>query len=60
MSGLQSYSFTLQLVGKALLATLEEGLGDGFTKEVKDAYIAFYSVVSKGMKEGLSEYSSDE
>lgn len=44
-----------QVVGQALIGTLEQGLGDAFTPEVKEAYIAFYSVVTKHMKEGLSD-----
>jgi nitric oxide dioxygenase len=36
-------------VGAALLATLEKGLGAGFTPEVRDAWIACYNQVSAGM-----------
>ena len=34
------------VVGSALLWTLEKGLGDGWTKEVADAWIAAYGTLS--------------
>lgn len=43
------------VVGQALLATLEGGLGEEFTPEVKEAYVTFYGIVTKTMKEGLNE-----
>ena len=43
-------------VGASLLWTLEQGLGEGFTPDVKDAWTATYSAVSGLMIEG-SEYS---
>ena len=49
-----------QLVGQALVATLEDGLKEEFTKEVKEAYIAFYTLVSQAMKEGLQEFSTTD
>ena len=45
----------LQVVGQALIETLEKGLGDKFTPEVKEAYIEFYKMVADNMKEGLHE-----
>jgi len=36
-------------VGEALLWTLEQGLGDAFTAEVKDAWATVYGIVSKTM-----------
>ena len=45
----------LQVVGQALIDTLEKGLGDKFTPEVKEAYIVFYTMVADNMKEGLHE-----
>lgn len=36
-------------VGEALLWTLEQGLGDAFTPEVKDAWATVYGIVSKTM-----------
>lgn len=39
-------------VGQALLATLEDGLGDRFTADARDAWIAVYGVISRTMLEG--------
>jgi hemoglobin-like flavoprotein len=41
-----------QLVGAALLWTLETGLGAAFTPEVKDAWTAVYTVLATTMIEG--------
>lgn len=38
-------------VGAALLATLEVGLGDGFTAEVKEAWATVYTVMADVMIE---------
>jgi len=38
-------------VGGALLLTLEQGLGDAFTSEVREAWTAMYGVVSRTMIE---------
>ncbi len=38
-------------VGAALLATLEAGLGDGFTPEVKDAWASVYGTMASVMIE---------
>lgn len=38
-------------VGEAFLWTLGQGLGDGFTDEVKGAWAAVYGVIAKVMKE---------
>lgn len=38
-------------VGAALLWTLEQGLGQAFTAEVKDAWATVYNVLAKCMKE---------
>lgn len=38
-------------VGDALLWTLEKGLGDGFTPEVKDAWASVYGVLATTMKD---------
>ena len=38
-------------VAQALLSTLQEGLGEGFTPEVKDAWVAAYTVLATTMKE---------
>ena len=36
-------------VGQALLLALEQGLGDAFTREVRDAWAALYSMISRTM-----------
>ena len=41
-------------VGVALLWTLEQGLGDGFTPDVKDAWVKVYTLVSTVMKEAAA------
>jgi len=43
------------VVGAALLWTLEKGLGDVFTDEVKNAWGAVYEVLATVMKEGAAE-----
>jgi len=42
-------------VGGALLLTLEQGLGDAFTPEVREAWTAMYGVVSRTMIEASRE-----
>ena len=42
-------------VGAALLWTLEQGLGDGFTSEVKDAWATVYGVLAGTMKSAAAE-----
>ena len=44
---------------QALLSTLEEGLGDHFTDEVKAAWTAVYGVVSSTMIAG-AEYEQEK
>ena len=43
------------VVGAALLWTLEQGLGDAFTDEVKNGWAAVYDVLAGVMKEGAAE-----
>lgn len=43
------------VVGASLLWTLEKGLGDAFTDEVKNAWGAVYEVLATVMKEGAAE-----
>jgi len=43
------------VVGAALLWTLEQGLGDAFTDEVKNAWAAVYELLATVMKEGAAE-----
>lgn len=40
-------------VGAALIATLEKGLGDAFTPEVRDAWTACYGLVSAEMIDAM-------
>jgi hemoglobin-like flavoprotein len=42
------------VVGSALLWTLEKGLGDAFTPEVKEAWVAVYTVLADTMKAGAA------
>ena len=43
------------VVGAALLWTLEQGLGEAFTDEVKNAWAAVYDVLAGAMKAGAAE-----
>lgn len=43
------------VVGASLLWTLEKGLGEEFTDEVKNAWGAVYEVLASVMKEGAAE-----
>lgn len=43
------------VVGAALLWTLEQGLGEAFTDEVKNAWAAVYEVLADTMKSGAAE-----
>lgn len=43
-----------QHVGESLLYTLEKGLGDEFTLEVKDAWVVLYTLLSNTMIEASS------
>jgi hemoglobin-like flavoprotein len=42
-------------VGAALLWTLEQGLGDAFTSDVKDAWATVYGVLAGTMKSAAAE-----
>jgi hemoglobin-like flavoprotein len=42
-------------VGAALLWTLEQGLGEGFTPEVKEAWVAVYAVLSSLMINAIEQ-----
>ncbi|MGC6432043.1 MAG: globin family protein [Jejuia sp.] len=42
-------------VGSALIYTLETGLGDAFTPDVKDAWVEVYTVLATTMKDAASE-----
>ena len=41
-------------VATALLWTLEKGLGEAFTPEVRDAWVAMYGVVTAAMQRGAA------
>jgi methyl-accepting chemotaxis protein len=47
-------------VAVTLLDTLDKGLGDAFTPDVKDAWVAIYGVVSSTMIAAASDDSSDQ
>jgi len=42
-------------VGEALIWTLEQGLGDDFTPEVKDAWVTTYTTLEKVMTDAAAE-----
>ena len=44
-----------ETVGAALIWTLEQGLGDAFTPEVREAWLALYGVVATTMQEAARE-----
>jgi hemoglobin-like flavoprotein len=41
------------VVGPALLSTLEEGLGESFTLPVHDAWVAAWDVIAAAMVRGM-------
>ena len=47
-----------ETVGAALLWTLEQGLGDAFTSDVKDAWVEVYTILSTTMKEAAAELAT--
>jgi hypothetical protein len=48
------------IVGQALLHTLETALGDAWTDEVKKGWIGVYTFVSTAMIEGAEEYLKEQ
>lgn len=42
-------------VGAALIWTLEQGLGEGFTPDVKDAWVETYTIVATTMKDAAAK-----
>ena len=46
-------------VGEALLRTLEEGLGEAWTPEVREAWAAAYGAIATVMRDGAGETSED-
>ena len=51
--GVQESHYTT--VGAALIDTLDAGLGDAFTTEVRDAWIEVYGLISQTMQRAASE-----
>jgi len=49
---------TLHTVAAELLWTLERGLGESFTPEVRDAWFAAYEALSSMMKAGATLYEA--
>lgn len=43
------------IVGEALLDTLGKALGEGFTPEVKEAWVGVYGIISDTMCQGAKE-----
>ncbi len=43
------------LVGEALLWTLEQGLGDGYTRSVRDAWTAAYTTLATIMRDAAAD-----
>lgn len=48
------------VVGQALIWTLEQGLGDAFTEEVRQAWIAAYTLLSGVMIEAANNYRNEQ
>jgi hemoglobin-like flavoprotein len=46
------------LVGEAFLWTLEQGLGDAFTPEVHEAWVAAFGVIARAMLVGMEQASA--
>src|SRR5512141_1816447 len=49
-----------QTVATALLWTLEKGLGEAFTPEVKEAWVAVYTLLATTMQEAAAEIDNRE
>jgi len=47
-----------ETVGEALLWTLEQGLGDAFDDDVRDAWTAAYTLLATTMKEAAAEVAA--
>ena len=46
------------MVGDALLWTLEHGLGDAFTDDVRSAWAAAYALIAETMKDAAGDFSA--
>ena len=51
--GVKPYHYAV--VGEALIDTLAKGLGDAFTDDVREAWLAAYTVLANTMKEAAAE-----
>ena len=47
------------VVGEALLWTLEQGLGERFTPAVRDAWVAAWDVIAGAMRTGMRRAEAD-
>jgi hemoglobin-like flavoprotein len=47
------------LVGACLISTLEQGLGDAFTTELRELWVVAYHLVSTTMQEGMGATSNE-
>jgi hemoglobin-like flavoprotein len=47
------------VVGTALLWTLEQGLGDRFTPAVRDAWVAAWDIIAGAMRAGMSRAAAE-
>jgi hemoglobin-like flavoprotein len=57
--GLQLQRAHYDLVGQALIDTLNTALGDDFSDEVKEAWVGVYDVIAKTMMKGAAEFNND-
>jgi hemoglobin-like flavoprotein len=51
--GVKEYHYAV--VGEALIDTLEKGLGDAFTDDVREAWLAAYTILANTMKDAAAE-----
>lgn len=49
-----------EIVGEALLWTLEQGLGEAFTEEVKDAWFTAYSILARVMIDAADTFKEEQ
>ena len=47
------------VVGTALLWTLEQGLGERFTPAVRDAWVAAWNLIARAMRTGMSRAQAE-
>ena len=51
--GVKNYHYAV--VGEALIDTLETGLGDAFTDDVREAWLAAYTILANTMKDAAEK-----